>query len=306
MSIVRPNSPEVFDRVLVRRHRDRAARMTNGHDFLHRVISQRLVERLELINRTFRDALALGDGLGNLSGRRELFSRSLVSTDISESLLRRLAGSTLVVADEEFLPFANGAFDIVMACPTLHWVNDLPGTLLQLRRTLKPDGLFLGAMLGGNTLIELRNVLLEAELETTGGAGPRTSPVADVADAGALLQRAGFALPVVDSDEIHVTYPDMFALMHDLRGMGETNASLARNRTFLRRDTLMSAAARYRELHGDRDGRVSATFQVIWMTGWAPHESQQQALRPGSAVLRLAEALETREQSAGETVFPKD
>ena len=159
-------------------------------------------------------------------------------------------------------------------------------------------------MLGGDTLIELRRAFLEAEAETTGGTSPHTSPVADVADAGALLQRAGFALPVIDTDTITVTYSDMFALMRELRGMGEANAVAARSRAGLRRDTLLAAAARYHELYADEDGRIPATFQIIWMTGWAPHEAQQQPLRSGSGTTRLADALETKERTAGDKAQP--
>lgn len=202
------------------------------------------------------------------------------------------------------MPFAENSFDLIASTLSLHWVNDLPGALVQIRRALKPDGLFLAAMLGGDTLIELRRAFLDAEAETTGGTSPRTSPVADVADAGSLLQRAGFALPVVDTDTLTVTYEDMFALMRDLRGMGEANAVAARSRTFLRRDTLFAAAARYHELYADEDGRIPATFQIIWMTGWAPHETQQQPLRPGSGAARLADALETEEVKTGDKATP--
>ena len=192
-----------------------------------------------------------------------------LSCDMSDDLLRTSLPFCAVAMDGEYLPFADNTVDLAISSLALHWVNDLPGALAQICRALKPDGLFLAAILGGDTLIELRRALLEAEAETTGGTSPRTSPVADVADAGALLQRAGFALPVVDTDTLTVTYKDMFALMRDLRGMGETNAVAARNKTFLRRDTLFVAAARYQELYGNADGRIPATFQIIWLTGWA-------------------------------------
>ena len=209
--------------------------------------------------------------------------------DLSERLLRRRGCLPAVVADDELLPFAENTFDLITSCLTLHWVNDLPGALVQIRRALRPDGLFLGALLGGDTLIELRRALLEAETDVTGGGAARCAPVVDISQAGRLLQRAGFALPVVDADTITADYPDMFGLLRDLRGMGETSA-LAKRRP-LRRATLFAAAARYRALHAGPEGRIPATFQVIWLTGWGPHESQQRALPRGSATARLADAL---------------
>jgi NADH dehydrogenase [ubiquinone] 1 alpha subcomplex assembly factor 5 len=292
----------LFDRRTVRRRRDRAATTMDAHNFLHREIADQLADRLRDIKRTFTTALDLGGGHGTtmLDPRPEL----LVTADLSEDLLRRAHTGPVVSADEEFLPFADNAFDLVASTLSLHWVNDLPGALVQIRRALKPDGLFLAAILGGDTLIELRRAFLDAEADTTGGTSPRTSPVANVADAGALLQRAGFALPVVDTDTITVTYEDMFGLMRDLRGMGEANAVAARSRTFLRRDTLFAAAARYQELYAGEDGRIPATFQIIWMTGWAPHETQQQPLRPGSGTTRLADALGSEERPAGDKASP--
>ena len=202
------------------------------------------------------------------------------------------------------MPFASESFDLITSCLTLHWVNDLPGALIQIRRALVPDGLFMAAFFGGDTLVELRRVFLEVEAESLGGAAPHTSPVTGIAEAGALLQRAGFTLPVVDSDTIRVFYTDMFALMKDLRGMGETHALAGRSRRFLRRSTLYGAATRYHDIFADEDGRIPATFQVIWMTGWAPHESQQQAARPGTAATRLADVLGGEERSAGEKTRP--
>lgn len=293
----------LFDRKTVRRHRDRAAANFADHDFLHREIADQLADRLRDVKRDFTTALDLGGGHGTTAF--DPSPETLVTADLSDRLLSRMPGALRVSADEEFLPFAGNAFDLIASTLSLHWVNDLPGALVQIRRALKPDGLFLAAMLGGDTLIELRRAFLEAEAETTGGTSPHTSPVADVADAGALLQRAGFALPVIDTDTITVTYADIFALMRELRGMGEANAVAARSRAGLRRDTLFAAAARYQELYADKDGRIPATFQIIWMTGWAPHETQQQALRPGSGTTRLADALDTKEQATGDKASPK-
>lgn len=302
MAAVSSNDIALFDRLTLRQRRDRAATTFREHDFLHREIADQLIDRLRDVKREFSSILDLGGGHG--ATRFAADPDFSVSTDLSASLLRTAALSPAVAADEEFLPFADGAFDLIMSTLSLHWVNDLPGALLQIRRSLRPDGLFIAAILGGDTLIELRRAFLDAEAETTGGTSPRTSPVADVADAGSLLQRAGFALPVVDTDTLTVTYSDMFALMRDLRGMGETNAVAARSRKFMRRDTLFAAAARYKELYADADGRISATFQIIWMTGWAPHDGQQQPLRPGSGSARLADALETEEKKTGDKAKP--
>jgi SAM-dependent methyltransferase len=291
----------VFDAAAVRRHRARAAGL-DGFEFLAAEVAGRLAERLDEVgSRRFPLALDLGSGGGALgrAARGRGGIEGVVSLDPAEAWLRRGSGER-VAGEAEFLPFAPGAFDLVMSHLALHWVDDLPGALLQVRRALRPDGLFLAAMLGGETLAELREVLLEAELVEEGGAGPRVSPFADMRDLGGLLQRAGFALPVVDGDTLTVTYADAFALMRDLRGMGETNAVRERRRSFTRRGTLFRAAALYRERYGQPDGRIPATFQVIYLTGWAPHESQPKPLRPGSAAARLADALNATERPAGE------
>jgi NADH dehydrogenase [ubiquinone] 1 alpha subcomplex assembly factor 5 len=301
----------VFDRDTVRRHRDRAAAGLPAHDFLLREAGERLVDRLEDLTRRFPMALDLGCHDGRLAeqiGARGGIER-LVRCDISTAMAGRAAGRGLpgeaLVADEELLPFAPRSFDLVLSNLSLHWVNDLPGCLLQVRRILKPDGLFLASMLGGASLAELRQALLEAELGLRGGASPRVSPMAELGDAAGLLQRAGFALPVTDGDLLTVTYDDPFRLMAELRGMGESNATLARERRFTGRRLLLDAAARYREQFAGADGRVRASFQILYLTGWAPHESQQQALRPGSARSRLAEALDTVERPAGDKARPR-
>jgi NADH dehydrogenase [ubiquinone] 1 alpha subcomplex assembly factor 5 len=300
-----PTRIDVFDRGAVRRHRERAARTIGAHDFLFREAAARLAERLDEIRRAFPRALDLGGHGGVLA--QALVGRSgietLVQTDLSFSLAMRAAGLR-VVADEEFLPFAAGTFDLVASCLSLHWVNDLPGALIQLRHALRPDGLLLVSLLGGETLHELRAALLEAEAEVTGGAAPRVSPFADVRDAGSLLQRAGFALPVVDADTITVSYPNALALMRDLRAMGEANALAERRRGFSRRGVLLRAAARYEERFADATGRVPATFKIITLTAWAPHEAQPKPLRPGSAAARLAAALGAVETPAGDKVGP--
>ena len=205
-----------------------------------------------------------------------------------------------VIADEEALPFRDSAFDLAVSALALQFVNDLPGTLVQVRRALKPDGLFLAALLGGETLTELRQSFAAAESEIEGGVSPRVAPFADLRDLGALLQRAGFALPVTDADSVTVRYDSAFALMQDLRRMGATNTLAERRRSPLRRTTLMRTAEIYAERFADDDGRVRATFEILWLSGWVPHASQQQPLKPGSAKARLADALGAREISTGE------
>ena len=301
--------PEIFDRRALRSHRDRAAAGIDRHDFLFREVGERLLDRLSDIRRGFPLALDLGCRHGLtadlLAGRGGI--ETLVQAEFSPVLAARAArrsqssiSTATLAADEEALPFAPGSLDLVLSILNLHWVNDLPGALLQIGHALKPDGLLLAAMIGGDSLKELRESLLQAEMEEEGGVSPRVSPMADVRDIGALLQRAGFALPVVDVDTLTVTYPSALALMHDLRGMGETASDHNRRHGLSRRATLLRAAAVYQERFADGDGRIPATFEVLYLTGWAPHESQPKALRPGSASTRLAEALDSTETPAGE------
>ena len=205
-----------------------------------------------------------------------------------------------VVSDEEALPFADASLDLVVSALALQFVNDLPGTLIQIRRALKPDGLFMAALIGGDSLAELRAAFADAESEVEGGLSPRVAPFADVRELGALLQRAGFALPVVDSERLTVRYDSALALMRDLRRMGATNVMHERRRRPFKRATLQRMAEIYAERYTDPDGRLRASFEIIWLSGWAPHESQQKPLKPGSAAQRLADALGTREISTGE------
>jgi len=223
----------------------------------------------------------------------------LIEADLSPAMLAGRAGLR-VVADEEALPFKAESLDLVVSTLSLHWVNDLPGALVQIRRALKPDGLFVASVLGGSTLTELRQALVAAEAELSDGAGLRVSPFADAFDAAGLLQRAGFALPVADVDRLVVRYGHPLKLLADLRAMGETNALVDRARRPLSRAVLARACELYIERFADADGRVRASFDIITMTGWAPHPDQQQPLKPGSAKMRLADALGGREQSAGE------
>ncbi len=296
----------MFDRKLLRQRRDRAASTAMGHDFLFKEAADRLADRLGDLRREFPLVLDLGCHAGRLgtqlAGDGSL--GRLVQADLSPAMARR-ATHPVVVADEEALPFRPGTLDAVLSCLSLHWVNDLPGTLLQIRQLLKPDGLFLAVMLGGETLAELRESLLWAESEVEGGASPRISPFAQLNDMAGLLQRAGFALPVADMDRLTVTYPNAFRLMADLRATGESNVLHERRRTPTRRETFAAAVDYYAQRFADND-LVPATFQLLYLTGWAPPPSQQRALRPGGARARLADALETTEMPAGERTAPEN
>ncbi|WP_218191357.1 methyltransferase domain-containing protein [Enhydrobacter aerosaccus] len=296
-----PDPLLVFDRSALRQRRDRAARQWDRMSFLKREIAERLVERLDDVRRTFKRGLDLGchgdEIAASLDGRATV--RDLVRCDLGFAFARRIHGPA-VVADEEALPFAPNSFDLVLSAMTLHWVNDLPGTLIQIRRCLEPDGLFLGAMLGGRTLWQLRQALAEAESEIESGLSPRISPFADLRDAAGLLQRAGFALPVADSEKIDVEYEHALALMRELSAMGEANLVSERRRGFSRRTTLLRAAEIYADRFTAPSGRVTASFEVLFLHGWAPHDSQPKPLKPGTAQHRLAAALGTAEMSAGE------
>jgi SAM-dependent methyltransferase len=293
-------SPLIFDRMLMRARRRRASALAPATFLLDRAAAD-LADRLAAVLRRFPLALDLGtpgDALRAALARVGSVEKFVAAGDV---LPRGEASAPLaIVADEEALPFRDAAFDLVVSALALQFVNDLPGTLLQIRRSLKPDGLFLAALMGGETLTELRQSFAAAESEVEGGVSPRVAPFADLRDLGALLQRAGFALPVTDVDHITVRYDSVFALMHDLRRMGATNALIDRRRTPLKRATLMRMAEIYAERFADADGRVRATFEIVWLSGWAPHPSQQQPLKPGTAKARLADALGAREISAGE------
>ncbi len=290
-----------FDRQTVVRHRERAATGFSSADFLVQRAGEEIGGRLQTTNRTFKAALDLGCHNGLLARQvlKPAGVDTVISADLSPGMARR-APEPHIVMDEEFLPIKSESLDLVTSALSLHWVNDLPGALLQVRKALKPDGLLLIALFGGETLHELRDVLMQAETECEGGVSPRVSPFADVRDLGGLLQRSGFALPVVDADQIIVRYDTLFNLIADLRAMGETNAIAQRKKTPLRRATLMRAAELYQERHADPDGRIRATFEILYATGWAPHESQQKPMRPGTAAMRLADALKTEEISTGD------
>ena len=294
-------NPLIFDRVLVRARRRRAAQLGPVTFLLDRVADD-LAERLTAVLRRFE--LAADIGTPGEAVRAALARLGSVGTVVGVDAVpeARAPGTdkNLVAADEEALPFRDASLDLAVSALALQFVNDLPGALIQIRRALKPDGLFLAALVGGETLTELRQAFAAAESDVEGGASPRVAPFADVRAIGDLLQRAGFALPVTDSDRYTLRYETPFALMAELRRMGATNALVARRRTPLRRATLLRMADIYRERFADSDGRVRATFEIVWLSGWAPHPGQQQPLKPGSAQSRLADVLGSREISAGE------
>nr|WP_244406144.1 methyltransferase domain-containing protein [Methylocella silvestris] len=278
----------IFDRALLRRRFLRAAR-SGFEDFLLQAVIDGVCERLTLVMRPFPTAADIGTPSPELA--RRLAGEGRVVTRMAP-IAAALGGCGLrLVGDEEALPFQEASFDLAVSALNLQSVNDLPGALIQIRRALKADGLFLGCLLGGRTLHELRSALAVAETEVSGGTSPRVAPFADVRDMGGLLQRAGFALPVADSETTIVRYRDLFALMADLRAMGATNALVARRRLLARRALFHRAAEIYAERFSDADGRIRATFDLVFISGWAPHESQQKPLRPGSAQMRLADAL---------------
>jgi SAM-dependent methyltransferase len=303
------NAMLVFDRTLVRRRRERAVGSVVGQDFMFAEVAGRLADRLIDVRRSFDTGVDLGSRGGHMALAAIATGRiaRLYAADPSPALAARMSllSVSSIAADEEALPFAPASLDLAVSSLALHWVNDLPGALVQIRRALKPDGLFLAALFGGETLWELRQVLMEAELAVTGGVSPRVSPMADLRDAAGLLQRAGFALPVADRDTLTVSYPDVLALMRDLRGMGETNAIRLRAPGPLRRAVLAEAARLYEMRHAFVGGRIRASFEILYLSGWAPAASQQQPLRPGQAQSRLADALGAEERHAGHVAVSK-
>ncbi len=289
-------SPVIFDRALIRARRSRAAALGPATFLLDRVADE-FADRLAAVMRRFD--LAADVGTPTDAVRKALKKLGSIGTIIGSGTELGDEQKSIAV-DEEALPFRDASLDLVVSGLALQFVNDLPGVLVQIRRALKPDGLLLAALLGGETLTELRQSFASAESEVEGGASPHVAPFADLRELGALLQRAGFALPVTDVDRITVRYDTVFDLMHDLRRMGATNALSARRRTPLRRATLQRLAEIYAERFADGDGRLRATFEIVWLSGWAPHPDQQKPLQPGSAKTRLADALGTQEISAGE------
>jgi SAM-dependent methyltransferase len=290
-----------FDIARVRAHRARAA-AAGFEDLLVARASEDLATRLEGINRTFGASLAIGASArfaAAVADRPQLAARlgPLFAMDTAPALA---APPYAAIGDAETLPFAESSLGLIVSLLTLHWANDLPGALIQARRALRPDGLMLASLFGGRTLFELREALLIAETEIRGGAGPRVAPFLDAFDGAQLLQRAGFALPVVDADTVTLRYREPLGLIADLRAMGETSALRAGPDRLLTPDLVARMIEVYRSRFSDSDGRVRATFEIITLTGWRAHESQQQPLKPGSATARLADALGVREIPAGD------
>lgn len=277
--------PRIFDRALMRRRQARALERPGFPDFLHLAAAKEIAGRLDLTLRSFEIALALGAAAAPLA-------QAMAD---SAKFGRVFTAGRDIVLDEEALPFAPASLDAVVSCLGFEVLNDLPGALAQIGRALKPDGLFLATMFGGDTLSELRASWFAAETEIEGGVSPRIAPFADVRELGRLLQRAGLALPVADVDRLTVRYPSGLAVMAELKAMGLANPLLARRRRPVTRRLLARAAQVYEENFSDPDGRVRATFELVTLTAWAPAASQQKALKPGSAKMRLAEALGTSE-----------
>ncbi|MGH6866441.1 MAG: class I SAM-dependent methyltransferase [Methyloceanibacter sp.] len=297
----------LFDRKLLRSRRARFAGDIEKRQFLLAYVAREMAERIQIMLRPFPRALDLGAYRG-LLGRTVAELPSVEEMIYAESAfeLAALCPRPALVCDEDLLPLKETSLNLIVSGLALHRVNDLPGALIQIRRALAPDGLFMAAVLGARALTELRSALLEAEAEIEGGASPRISPFGDVRDYGALLQRAGFALPVADADIVTVAYPSPRDLMREVRALGGGNVMLARSKSPLPRGTLELAEAIYRERHGTPDGKVTATFEIVFMSGWAPDPSQPKPLKPGSAAARLADALGTTEHAAGDKAsFPK-
>ncbi|XP_038662865.1 arginine-hydroxylase NDUFAF5, mitochondrial isoform X1 [Scyliorhinus canicula] len=285
----------IFDRKMKRRQKNWASSIPGSerYDYLKEEVGSRIVDRVFDIVRTFPVALDIGCGKGHIAEHlNKDMVQKLFQVDIAENVLKHPVETEIptyrILADEEFLPFKENTFDLILSSLCLHWVNDLPHAFKLINYSLKPDGVFIGAMMGGETLYELRCSLQLAELEREGGFAPHISPFTAVTDLGNLLEQAGFNMLTVDIDEIVVNYPGIFEVMEDLRGMGESNCAWSR-KPLLHRDTMLAAAAIYKEMYGNDDGSVPATFQILYMIGWKPHESQAKPAHRGSATLSIGD-----------------
>ena len=292
--------PRLFDRSLLAARRNRAAKAFSQAQFLRDRSIEDTLLTLAAINRRFERALdmsAADGGFGRALTASDAAARVglLIEGELSPRLSAQQSGPARLVMDEEWLPFADDSLGLIVSVLGLHSVNDLPGVLVQVRRALTPDGLFIGTLFGGETLKELRGCLMEAELEVRGGHGPRIAPFAEGPDLIDLLRRTGFSMPVVDSDRVEVSYEHPLRLLADLRAMGEGNVLIDRPRLGLNRAILQKMSELYFARFGDAEGRVTATFEIITLSGWKPHESHQKPLRPGSARTRLADALGVKE-----------
>lgn len=299
-----PQPPIMFDRDRLRKHRDKAAARFSEFDFLKARASSDILERLEDTAYTFTKALDLGCHTGQLASalRSQHNIDQVLAADVSERMVAEAGQTGLEVqcVDEERLSFERHSFDLIVSALSLHWVNDLPGTLIQIRQALKPDGLFVGALFGAGTLTELRASLMEAEVEFRGGAAQRVSPLPGLQDMAGLMQRAGFTMPVVDVDRVTVRYNTPYDLLADLKGMGERAALASMPKQGLSRRILNRMAGIYAERFADPDGRLRASFDIIHLSGWGPSANQPQPKKPGSASVRLADALGTREIKTGD------
>jgi len=296
----------LFDRKLLRERRARFAHEISTRELVLAHVAREIAERVGLMLRPFPLALDLGAYHG-LLGRAVAELPSVGAMIYAESVFAFAAQcpGPALVCDEDLLPFKDASFNLIVSGLALHRVNDLPGALIQIRRALAPDGLFMAALLGAGALFELREALLQAEAEAQGGASPRVAPFGDVRAYGALLQRAGFALPVADAETLTVRYASPGEVMREIRALGGGNVLLARSRRPLARHTLRRAEEIYRARHSRPDGQVTASFEIVYLSGWGPDPSQQKPLKPGSAAQRLADALGTKERPAGDkAAFP--
>ncbi len=286
----------LFDRNILKQKRIRCLGHLNDAGFLLEHTGRVLINRLDDIKRDFPITLQLG-GRDNQQFSATVQEKAKTQLYIKTDLITDTLGRGDVCIDEEILPFKSKSIDLIVSNLCLHSTNDLPGVLIQARHALKADGLFIASMLGGETLYELRQSLMQAEIKLSGGASPRIMPFADKPQMGDLLRRAGFSLPVIDSDIVTVSYENIFKLMQDLRGMGESSIIADRQKNFTRRELFLEAEKYYHENFAEEGNRIKASFEIIYLIGWAPHESQQQPLRPGSAKNRLADALNTKEET---------
>ena len=289
----------IFDRELVKCKRQRAAKNFPDHGFLFQWSKNQISDRLHDINRTFDSAIQIGSR-SPLAHHKKI--GNIVTLDLPNAPVEPC--TPYIQASEEFLPIAPKSMDLVLSNLNLHTVNDLPGALLQIRNSLKDDGLFMASIFGGETLHELRKSIAEVELSMFDGVSPRVAPFADKPQMGDLLQRANLHLPIIDSEIITVTYDNIFKLLHDIRGMGEGNTIIERSKTPLNKEFFMRLAQKYHDDFAEKDGRIVASFEIIFLHGWAPHSSQQKPLRPGSAKNSLAEALGSKEIKTGEKATP--
>lgn len=296
--------PQLFDRVLLKQRKNRAAGEFDDYNFLHARAAEDLIDRVSAVTRDFDTCLVLGGGgaVGRaLKKRPDVAGKfgHVIEADLAQGLARTSTFKGLVL-DEERLPIADESVDIVLSCLSLHWTNDLVGALIQLNRALRPDGFFAGALLGGSTLTELRQSMMAAESELAGGVSARVSPFADTIDMAGLMARAGFAMPVSDVDRVTARYGNSFVLMRDLRKMGETSVLKTRPREPVTKRFFVRTAEIYSEKFAHEDGKIPATFEILHAAGWAPHPDQPKPKRPGSATVRLADALGVDERSAGQ------